>query len=327
MFNFFKKPQAINQLVGVCLTDDGVALAAVTRDNDQAFHLTHYAYAACDSIDAMQQTVAKWTKEFNLKGQHTNFVLGPHMFSFILTEAPEVKPEELAAAMRWKIKDVIQYDLTDAVVDAFNIPGQKERGRQPMAYAVCAATDVLRAYVTLIGQSQLCLNAIDIPPMVQRNIAQLLPEEKSGVALLALGKAHGLITVCRNGVLYLARDLDVGWGHFELQANPQAGSSGLALDGDAPANQRVFDTIILEVQRSLDYYESHFAQPPIQSLVIAPLPQTIPGMLTYIASNLGIQVRELDLNPLIEPEVLMERHLQALCLPAIGAALRWPSAA
>ncbi len=327
MFKFFKKPQAVNRVVGVCLADDGVALAAVTRDNDQEFHLTHYAYAQCGSIDAIQQVVTNWVKEFNLKGLHTNFVLGPHMFSFILTEAPEVKPEELAAAMRWKIKDVIQYDLTDAVVDSFVIPGQKERGRQPMAYAVCAATDVLRAYVTTIEQSQLHLNTIDIPPMVQRNVAQLLPEDKSGVALLALGKTQGLITVCRNGVLYLARDLDVGWGHFELQTKDQTQAPGLALDGDAPANQRVFDTIILEVQRSLDYYESHFAQPPIQSLVIAPLPQTIPGMVGYIASNLGIQVRELDLNPLLEPQVMMERQLQALCLPAIGAALRWPIAA
>ena len=327
MFRFSKKIKSVNRLVGVCLSDEGVALAAVTRDNDQAFQLTHYAYAKCDSIDAIQQAVTNWVKEFNLKGQHTNFVLGPNMFSFILTEAPEVKPEELAAAMRWKIKDVIQYDLTDAVVDSFIIPGQKERGRQPMAYAVCAAADVLRAYVTTIEQSHLHLNAIDIPPMVQRNVAQLLPEDKSGVALLALGKKHGLITVCRQGVLYLARDLDVGWGHFELPTNDHAASSELALDGEAPANQRVFDSIILEVQRSLDYYESHFAQTSIQSLVIAPLPRVIPGLLDYIASNLGIQVRELDLNPLIEPQVLMERHLQALCLPAIGAALRWPIAA
>lgn len=327
MFKFFKKEQAVNQLVGVCLTDDGVALAAVTRASDKEFQLTHYAYAQCDSIDAIQRTVANWVKEFGLKGQLANFVLGPHMFSLILTEAPEVKPEELAAAMRWKIKDVIQYDLTDAVVDAFVIPGQKDRGRQAMAYTVCASTDVLGAYVTTIQQSQLKLSVIDIPPMVQRNIAQLLPEEKSGVALLALGKNQGLITVCRAGVLYLARDLDVGWGHFETAVKPQTDTSGLTLASDAPANQRVFDTIILEVQRSLDYYESHFAQAAIQSLVIAPLPETVPGMLSYIAGNLGVQVRELDLNPMIEPQQKMERRLQALCLPAIGAALRWPIAA
>ena len=62
----------------------------------------------------------------------------------------------------------------------------------------------------------------------------------------------------------------------------------LSLDAIAPEQQQAMDAIVLEVQRSLDYYESHFGQPPINSLVIAPLQQNVPGLVDYFASNLGV---------------------------------------
>ncbi len=243
-----------------------------------------------------------------------NFVLSTHQADLFLTEAPEVKDDELRQAMRWKVKDLIDYDLEDAVVDCFAIPGQRERGRQPMAYVVSAAVDVVKAYVSSIEESHLQINSIDISAMAQRNVASLLPEDKQGVAFLVLNQQHGLLSLTRDKALYLARDLDVGYGHFANNQQP---------GNDLPAQtQQTLDQIILEVQRSMDYYERYFAQPSIQSLVIAPLAKPIPGLIDYMAAQLGMQVRELDVNALLGLDNELERELQAMCLPAIGGALR-----
>jgi hypothetical protein len=42
----------------------------------------------------------------------------------------------------------------------------------------------------------------------------------------------------------------------------------------------------------------------------------------YMASQLGMRVRELDLNILLNLQTKLERELQSQCITAIGAALR-----
>ena len=321
MFGRRKQQASTERLVGLSLTEQGLALAKIEYCGEAGCRLQHLAYAPCSSIDTVATTLQQWVSEFKLKGDAVNFVLGAHMFSLILTDAPDVKPEELHAAMRWKVKDLIQFDLNEAVVDVFSIPGQKERGRQAMAYVVCAATDVLRAYIDIITKSQLSIRAIDIPPLVQRNIAHLLPEDNQGVALVSMSARGGAISLCRQGELYLTRDLDVGWQHIDSNSMTTTATLGLETEMP-PATSRALDAIILEVQRSLDYYESHFAQPSIKNLVLAPLPHHIDGMIDYLAANTGLLVREMDLNALVTHGEQLEQGLQSYCLPAIGAALR-----
>ena len=90
----------------------------------------------------------------------------------------------------------------------------------------------------------------------------------------------------------------------------------------SPGLRRLLDAIVLEVQRSLDYSESHFGLPPVSGLVIAPTESPVPGMLGYLSSNLGLPVRLLDLNTVLECEQTLGDALQARCFEAIGAALR-----
>lgn len=242
----------------------------------------------------------------------------------MLTEAPEVKESELVQAMRWKVKESLEYDIEDAIIDCFSIPGQKDRGRQPMAYVVTASTDVLKTYVNVIDDCSLHLSSIDIPAMAQRNIAHQLPEDEAGVALLVLNEKQGLLTLTRKGELYLARELEVGFQHFPADKAVEPVDSLQLEGGMQPAVQTTLDQIVLEVQRSVDYYERYFAQPAIQTLVIAPMPVAVAGMVEYIASQLGMRVRELDLNVMLNVEERMDRMTQSQSLPAIGAVLRWP---
>jgi MSHA biogenesis protein MshI len=323
IFGFSQKRDDLRNLVGIGLTDEGIALACLSRDGETAFTLTHTNYADYISVEQMEQQLRQWVSQYQLKNKLTNFSLAPHQFSFVLTETPEVEDQELVNAMQWKTKELLDMDMDELVIDCLPIPGQKQRGRQAMAYVVAADIDVLKSYVGILEKSELALRSIDIPAMVQRNIASLLPEDKHGVALLNLYQRSGLLTITRGGDVYLARDLEVGYTHF---ADPEEDTKGMQLEGLPSATQSTLDAIVLEVQRSIDYYERYFAQPPINSLVIAPLQREVPGMVEYIASQLGLQVRELDLNVLLGLPEAMPRTQQSQCLPAIGAALRWPFA-
>ena len=163
-----------------------------------------------------------------------------------------------------------------------------------------------------------------------RNIAALLPEDKNGVALLYFGPQGTILTLTRQEIFYLSRSREYSSHQLVLDAvaSERAGDEGdLALEpvdesGISLTLQQHLDTIILETQRSMDYYESHFSLPPISSLVIAPTEEPVPGMMAYLANNLGLPVRMLDLNTVLDTSEPLSDALQAQCLLAIGAALR-----
>jgi len=278
-------------------------------------------FAHSRDLNQLDKTLNDWVDEYHLKQVSTNFVLAADEANILLTEAPEVDDSELQQAMRWKLKDSVEINIKDSVIDCFSIPGQRERGRQAMAYVVTAKKELLKSYVRLVEKSELSLKSIDIKALALRNIAHLLPEDKYGVALLQLDPDSGLLSLSREGDLFLARDLDVGYQQLVEADKNESEGSPLEVSPDV---QGSLESIVLEVQRSLDYYERYFAQAPIQTLVIAPLPVEVPGVVDYIASQLGINVYELDLHDILNvKDKVLERGLQSQYLSAIGAALRF----
>ena len=109
-----------------------------------------------------------------------------------------------------------------------------------------------------------------------------------------------------------------------LRANVSEGTElGLAAgSGESLALQRLLDSIVLEVQRSLDYCESHFSVPPIGHLMIAPTPQPMPSVIGHLSANLGVKVQTLDLNAVLNTHEPLSDELQWRCFLTIGAALR-----
>ena len=235
-------------------------------------------------------------------------------------ESPQVEAAEKVQAIRWKLKEMIDFDVGEAIVDIFDVPQPAGSSRQAMVYVVAAHQPTLQQKTGPLLDNDIQLEAIDIPELTQRNIAELLPENEMGVAVLALGADSGLLTLTHQSSLYLSRQLD--FGYRELDRPQTDDDSDMSMVGLSPDLQRAMDQIVLEVQRSLDYYESHFGLAPINSLIIAPLAIEVPGLINYMASQLGVQVRMLDMSAVLDTREPIERSQQAACWAAIGAALR-----
>jgi MSHA biogenesis protein MshI len=266
------------------------------------------AYRACD-ISNQASTLASLVDELNLKGLPCSHVLQPGEYTLLFVEAPDVEADELKSAVRWRIKDLIDFHIDDAVIDVFDIPGQSHGNRPQMMYVVAAQSAVIQKKVELIQNAGLDISIIDIPELTQRNISTLLPEDVSGVALLYLSETSGLITLCRQSVLYLTRVLDIG-------------TQNLFSASDTEGREHAFDSVVLEVQRSLDYYESHYAQAPIKTLVVSSEGEDSSELINYLNQNLGVTSRMLDIDVVIDSKVNIDVSLQTHCMPAIGAALR-----
>lgn len=243
---------------------------------------------------------------YGLKRAPCTTVLDQADYTLLLTEAPDVPPDELRAAMRWRVKDLIDFHINDATLDIFEVPGERVAGRVRQLYAVAARTASIQKRVDVLDAAGINLQIIDILEMAQRNLAILLPEDARGVALLSFTAAGGLLTITKQGELYLSRNFDIG-------------IDAMLASDEATA---YFDRIVLEVQRSLDYYDSHFRQPPVAGLMLMPTSRPVPGMEDYLRSNLNVAVTTMDLTQLMDFRDEFDTSARARCLLTIGAALR-----
>jgi len=255
--------------------------------------------------------LSELTKEYGLSGIPSLGVMEAGAYSLLLVETPSVPAAEVKAAIRWRIRELIDFPVEEAVIDIFDIPGQKTLGRPGTTYVVVARSALIQERIELLESSGLNLTVLDIPELALRNIAALLPQDARGVAMLYLTPRGGYITLTRQGTLYLARNIEIG---TEQLTATQDNSGGF--------NSALLDSIVLEIQRSLDYYESYYSQAPITHLAIVPGGYALLAEAAYIADKLGITVTPLDLNTVLTCKTPLNTRLQALCLTAIGTALR-----
>ena len=294
-------------MTGLSISSSGIAVAQIVRDDSRTPVLKACQFVATDEA-GRAEALGKLIDDLGLTGSQCVNVLQPDTHSLLLIEAPDVQPAELKAAVRWRIKDLINFHIDDAVIDVFEVPDQGAPGRARLMYAVAARAAQIGEQVELVNDSELNLDVVDIPELALRNISALLDEDIRGMAMLYFTDEGGVITLTHQGALYLSRNLDVGMRDLAV--------------ADEAMRMAALDKVVLEVQRSLDYYESHFGQGGISQLVIAPLSSEVTGMIPHFSANLGVAVSMLDLNNILECEQALDASLQSRCFTAIGAALR-----
>lgn len=300
MLNWIRKRPRTGALAGVVMDDHHVAIALTTRTKGDL--KLEVCRVVRDSETDRERLLHDALDAASLGYARTSTLLNPDDYHLLLVEAPDVKPEELRAAVRWRVKDLISFHIDDAVIDVFDIPGQTFRGQGKMMYAVAARASAVQSRARALEESGLAPEIVDIPEMALRNVAALLPEDADGVALLHLERDYGLITLTRDGTLYLARRFELGWEQLQH-------------------GETSYEDVLLELQRSLDYYESHYGAGPVRNVVVSPPPVPLRGFRDFIGSNLEIPVKELELRALLPGAPEDPRDLAASLL-AIGAALR-----
>jgi len=305
----FKK-RKIPGWTALSMSSEGLGIAHVTRTG---------ASKPGVSVSALRNTpadAAGWKslcQEFSLDRRDCILLLSPAEYRLLQVEAPAVPADELKQAVRWRIKDMLDYPAEAATLDMVEVPADPANsGRQRMLYTVVARNEVISRHINqLIIEAGIGLSVIDIPELSQRNLAALLEDEGRALAMLSFNHQGGLLTFTAGGELYQARQIEVTLTQLEVE--------------DEERQSHIFDRIALELQRSLDNFERQFPYLAVSRLVLAPFPAR-EAFREFITAYLGLRVESFALDDLLEIDsagpVMQSLTQQAQLLGVLGAALR-----
>jgi MSHA biogenesis protein MshI len=306
----FKSTQRSGSRAGVMISDRSIAIAVVRRRTGERPAIEHCAVHRCEGDEPVEQLLQRTASKLGLSGMPLFATVSSEDYQLVQVEAPEVQPAELRAAIRWRLRDVINFHIDDAVVDVFEIPDQSRRMQAKMLFAVAARSAAVQRLVNALAPVAKDFDVIDIPELCLRNVAALLPQDQKGVATLLLGERAAQLILTRQGVLYQARRIEY--------------SRGLAFDTNDASDDSQLDagTLALELQRSLDYYESHYDQTPITDLVIAPAGERAGDLAERLRAESSLRIQLLDLSSVADGTESLGMDVTAECLLALGATLR-----
>jgi MSHA biogenesis protein MshI len=293
VLSLFRKKRISDLRAGIATAGDSLAAAVVRRRiGTRPLLLQTATGTAADTATTLDS--------LSLDRAPLSAVLSAEDYQLVQIEAPDVQPAELRAAVRWRLRDAIDFPVEDATVDLLELPAQSRRANAKVLYAIAARTEAVDRIGNSLSRQAPGFDVIDVPELCLRNLATLLPQDQKGVAFLMLHEDYVQLVLTRKGILYLTRRIELGGRGSELDAG----------------------TLALELQRSLDYCESHYDQAPITDLVLAPDSLATSALAAALRTEVGLNVSTLDVSALLEIPDGVTVPSDWLSLTALGAALR-----
>ncbi|MBF0096380.1 MAG: hypothetical protein HQM04_02165 [Magnetococcales bacterium] len=310
MRDFFRKLLFRNMTygtqAGICWSQRGVGMVAVQglQGPEQPRIQTHF-WQGWDGPQGKAPLLYALASEHGLLKTPFNYCLEMESYDLFPNEAADVDRKELAAAMKWIVRDRLNFPVEEAVVDCFYIPDPIRVLPQRRVYVVATERKLIQEQLNLLRPSRLRVQAIEVPELAMNNVMAYLPESKQGLALLYYppGRETGMLLVARDGNLYFTRRVR-------------------GLTGEEESQGHVLDVIAGEIQRALDFVETTFTQSPIEVLYLVSDPEQEMSLREGLAARLGVRLKRIRAEQFLGGESVLEESAFYHLLPAMGEALR-----
>ena len=195
--------------------------------------------------------ILKKYKRLSLKDASVTLVLGTDCYESVLVDRPMVDPEEIAESLKYSLDDLVSLSADDIIADYYEFPEQPTG--QDKVVAVAASKQLLKPWVDFLEDNDLSLAAITVSELTLPSLIKpaSYPEmviyqtqEKQYLAQIYTSKGL-LFTRILRGVAAIDR-----YTEEEIEAG-------------------ALEPLATELQRSVDYFESHLRQAPIKHIHIA----------------------------------------------------------
>lgn len=269
--SYFNKAQEQGQ-IAIVLSSQTVDLCY--RDESTSHELHFYSQRVEDPTDLLTP-LTQLLRELDVKGE-CQLTLSNSQYHAVQVDKPNVPDAELHAALPWQIKDLVPISPEDILLDYYQIP--IENIAQQKLNVICSSLSTVKPITDFLFAQGIELKGITVADYAFCN---LIPKSDDAHIVLYQQPMQELdIIIVKQGCLYFCRNLH-----------------GFSQIGDKTEQELAFgiiDSLSLEIQRSIDYYERQLKQAPIKQIsVILPIASES-KIIDMLANNTHLPVKSLQ---------------------------------
>ncbi len=233
------------------------------------------------------------------------------VFTRVIADLPFLKDAELASAIRYASEEfipmpVVEVELNWQILFRSN---EKDKIGKTVVFVVASPKNLVEKYLKVFRMAQLVPIALETEIIaLVRSLVGNNPLSPTTL-VIQMGAMTTDMAVSSKGLILLTRSVSTGglamtralaqYFNFELaQAEEYKKTYGLAenqLEGKVfAALKPVMDVIMGEVRRVVQSYEARYPQNPIKRVVLSGGGAKLPGLVIFMANNLGLEVQEAD---------------------------------
>src|SRR5271169_1323841 len=250
--------------------------------------------------------------------------------------------DEVANAIEYEAQQHIPFDLADVSKD-YQILGPALSGGGYDVMLVAVKREKILNHTNVLSQSAKTAAIVDIDAFALQNAFEVSydPAPDLMVALLNVGASIMNINIVRGGVPLFTRDVSVGGNQYtdtlqkELDLSYEDAErlktgeaiAGVSDEHRASVLRSVSDILILEIQKTFDFFRATASGENIQRIYLAGGTARVPGLVDLLREEFALPVEELYpfrkivINPGRHSEDQVRELAPRLAI-AVGLALR-----
>ncbi len=258
--------------------------------------------------NALESSIKKQIQSLSAENAEAHWVLPSDLYRLISIEKPSVPDAEIPSAIRWQIKDLIDFPIEQACLEYFNYPDNMPGTTR--IYVVVVHRSVIEQIVQYSEKAGLKLENISINELALGNLltnqlhpgqnVALISETGKGIAVNCFMGKDFAFNRALNGVHLPQPEPEIEpENEFTLDLDNENS------DSDAVANENAttlvaapaFDTdqLLLEIQRTLDFYEGQVSRQAVTEIFIPYSGTASDSLQSILQTNLGLNVSVLDI--------------------------------
>ena len=223
-------------VVAVDCGDNSVALGSVTS-------------FPFDPLGPLDKQISGALSAFEKESFCLSIVLSQDMYQLVQVERPDVPEEDIAVALPWTLGELVPYDPNNMVLDYVDYPVQTRTGGKKINVFATEKSPLSSVVKTIARKRKQVLTHIHTKEIL---VTEMVPDDDYARLLIVQEPdSEPFLMIVRSRAIWLARRLR----GFVNKVNDDTGFSQLS------------DALGLEIQRSMDFYESQLKQPPLKEIL------------------------------------------------------------
>jgi type IV pilus assembly protein PilM len=290
----------------------------------------------------VSSAISKLLAENSIKTKNVATAVSGHSVIVKKISLPSMSDAELAETIQKEAAQHIPFDLDDVNLD-YQILSEDEGQPHMDVLLVAVKKDKILNYTNVLSMAGKAPAIVDIDALALQNCYEYnyQPSPSQVVALLNLGASVMNINIVKGTTPLFPRDVSVG-GHqytdslqkeldlsFEDAESLKLGHKVGTVSEDAktPILQQVTEIIVLEIQKTFDFFRASAAGEHIEKILVAGGSSKVPGLVEALRHEFSLPVEILNPFQRIAPPAdgvgmeLVSANAGQLAV-AVGLALR-----